>query len=65
MSACVKCGQVFHCTMADGDNGEACWCTTLPPIPAAALTAAGGDGSACFCPDCLQRIAREAGMDSR
>ncbi len=62
MSACVKCGREFHCAMADGENGQPCWCTTLPVIPAPALAAAGGDGSACFCPDCLRRIASDAGL---
>ncbi len=62
MSNCVKCGMTFHCVMADGDNGQACWCTTLPVIPADALARAGGDGSACFCPTCLEAIAREAGL---
>ncbi|MEK0430060.1 MAG: Cysteine-rich [Pseudomonadota bacterium] len=62
MSDCVKCGKSFHCAMADGENGQACWCTAVPVIPASALAAAGGDGSACFCPDCLQAIARGAGL---
>ena len=64
MSTCVKCGQQLHCAMADGDTGQPCWCTGLPPIPVSVLTAAGGDGSACFCPDCLRRIARDAGLVS-
>ena len=50
--------------MADGDTGQPCWCTKLPPIPVSVLTAAGGDGTACFCPDCLARIARDAGLTS-
>lgn len=63
MSECVKCGQVFHCSMADGDQGQPCWCTVLPPIPTVVLTEAGGDGSACFCPQCLNQIAHQAGID--
>ena len=64
MSACVKCGENFHCAMADGDTGEACWCTTLPPIPTTVLTEAVGENNACFCPHCLKRVAHEAGIDS-
>lgn len=62
MSNCVTCRKEFHCAMADGDNGQPCWCTTLPVIPADALAQAGGDGRACFCPECLQAIARGAGL---
>ena len=62
MSECVKCGKPFHCAMADSENGQACWCTQLPVIPASALADAGGDGSACFCPTCLEKIARGAGL---
>ncbi len=62
MSQCVSCGQEFHCAMADGERDQPCWCTTLPVIPGEALAAAGGDGSACFCPACLRRIAITAGL---
>ena len=62
MSDCVKCGKEFHCAMADGERDQPCWCTTLPVIPASVLADAGGDGSACFCPDCLGTIARQAGL---
>ena len=76
MSTCKRCGQSFHCAMADGkqnDTEPPCWCTTLPPIPAAALAAAvpadagsaGTADSTCFCPDCLARIARDAGIERR
>ncbi|MFM8467956.1 MAG: cysteine-rich CWC family protein [Oxalobacteraceae bacterium] len=64
MSHCLHCGKPFHCAMADGEKDQPCWCFTLPAIPASALAAAGGDGSACFCPECLQRIAQQAGVVS-
>jgi len=63
MSACVKCGQDFHCAMTDGVAGERCWCMELPPIPTIALTEAGGTGDACFCQACLKAIAQsDAGV---
>jgi hypothetical protein len=58
MSACVKCGQDFHCAMTDGAAGERCWCMELPPIPTVVLTEAGGRDDACFCPSCLKTIAQ-------
>ena len=48
--------------MADGEAGQGCWCFALPVIPAAALLKAGGDGSACFCPECLRAIAEQTGL---
>ena len=62
MSKCVKCQIEFHCVMADGETGQPCWCFSLPFIPAAALSEAGGDGAACFCPACLQEIADKAAL---
>ena len=62
MSACVKCGNVFHCAMTDGASGELCWCMELPPIPLVALAEAGEAGGACYCPACLHAIAENAGM---
>jgi hypothetical protein len=62
MSKCVKCQREFHCEMSDGEAGQACWCFALPVIPTGALVEAGGDGSACFCPECLRAIAEQAGL---
>lgn len=64
MSSCVKCGEVFHCVMVDGENGKPCWCTAIATIPAGVLAEAGADGSACFCPTCLYQIAEQASIST-
>ncbi len=45
---CNRCGASFGC----GRNDAACWCTTLPPLPAAVLDALKD----CYCPRCLAAI---------
>ncbi len=53
MSECVRCGKAFGCGMVDGDAASPCWCTALPPLPAALL---GRDAAGCYCPDCLAQL---------
>ncbi len=62
MSACKRCGAEFHCAMADGDDGNPCWCTAMPPaVPVPSLDT----DVTCWCPACLkehieQRAAQRA-----
>ncbi|MBN3759966.1 cysteine-rich CWC family protein [Burkholderia sp. Ac-20365] len=44
---CPRCRRVFDC----GARGErsACWCVSMPALPAEALEA----GTGCLCPECL------------
>jgi len=67
MSVCARCGAVFGCAMADGGDGQPCWCTALPavvPVPAPDLARggnpAGQAGAACWCPACLRRHIADA-----
>lgn len=61
MSACVACGNTFQCGMADAGAPDPCWCTLLPPLPAARLQAATAAGpAACYCPDCLRTLVTAA-----
>jgi hypothetical protein len=51
MSVCAQCGKEFSCGMADAAAaGQPCWCSTMPKVPAEALT----PGATCRCPACLQ-----------
>ncbi len=53
MSTCVKCGGKFDCGMVDANAPSPCWCTALPPLPAALL---GREAAGCYCPSCLQGL---------
>ncbi|MCM0044748.1 MAG: cysteine-rich CWC family protein [Burkholderiaceae bacterium] len=53
MSDCVRCGRAFGCGMIDGDATTPCWCTALPPLPAAFV---GRDAATCYCPACLAQL---------
>ncbi len=62
MSACVACGKIFQCGMADAGAPDPCWCTQLPPLPPERLAAANASGqAACFCPACLGALATAGG----
>ncbi|SAK40689.1 hypothetical protein AWB75_00232 [Caballeronia catudaia] len=55
---CERCGAVFRCGMLAGD--AACWCATLPALPADALR----PGIGCLCPACLAaQVERAAAAD--
>ncbi len=57
MSACITCGKPFQCGMADAGAAQPCWCTQLPPLPAAMLEAAAAQGrTGCYCADCLRAL---------
>jgi len=59
MNLCERCGAGFGCAMADPGAAEPCWCSRMPPLPAAAYRLSdGGSASAasCFCPDCLRAL---------
>ncbi|MGR8922031.1 MAG: cysteine-rich CWC family protein [Gammaproteobacteria bacterium] len=49
---CRDCGRSFGC----GRDDPSCWCSELPPLPAAALDPNGD----CLCPDCLERAVTNA-----
>lgn len=57
MSVCARCGATFSCAMADGGDGQPCWCTRLPPVVPVPVPAppAAAMNTACWCPDCLRR----------
>ena len=60
MSACVACGNEFQCGMADAEAPDPCWCTKLPPLPAAQAQAAARRGhTSCYCPACLNALLAE------
>ncbi|WP_245254133.1 cysteine-rich CWC family protein [Paraburkholderia sp. LEh10] len=44
---CPRCRRVFDCG-ARGDR-SACWCASMPALPADVLEA----GTGCLCPECL------------
>ncbi len=65
MSACITCGKSFQCGMADAGAAQPCWCTQLPPLPAAMLEAAAAQGrTGCYCADCLRALV-DANGDGR
>ncbi len=61
MSECARCGKSFQCSMADVGTPEACWCTTLPLLPADLV---GRDAAGCYCPDCLHALLAGAHRDT-
>jgi hypothetical protein len=50
MAQCPACQQQFSCG-ADQHSDQPCWCSLLPP-----LANAGPAATACYCPDCLERL---------
>ncbi len=48
---CARCGVVFVCGVAKGD--DVCWCMGLPNIITLDDRGAGA-ASACMCPSCLK-----------
>lgn len=48
---CPRCGRVFACGMLSG--ASRCWCADMPAV------VPDGDGTSCYCPDCLRRVAAE------
>jgi hypothetical protein len=52
MAQCPACRQQFSCG-ASQHASQPCWCSRVPSLAGASLTAAG-----CYCPDCLQRLLR-------
>jgi hypothetical protein len=51
--------------MADAGAPDPCWCTRLPPLPAALPEAAARHGNArCYCPACLQALVSDSGSSS-
>jgi hypothetical protein len=48
LKICSRCGASLEC----GAKLNACWCQTLPPLPAARLN----DASDCYCPRCLGEL---------
>jgi hypothetical protein len=54
--SCTRCGAAFGCGRNDAD----CWCSTVPPLPAAALDQLQD----CYCQRCLAEIAAAAHVPS-
>lgn len=53
MVQCPACQQQFSCG-AGQHADQPCWCSLLPP-----LANAGPAATACYCPDCLERLVRQ------
>ena len=51
-AVCPGCGRRFVCGMETGH--EECWCMKRPVLPLEA-----GEGGACLCPDCFDRLISE------
>ncbi|WP_227243386.1 cysteine-rich CWC family protein [Paraburkholderia caribensis] len=51
---CPRCRRVFDCGGRGGR--EACWCVSMPVLPATALDASTG----CLCPECLADVIARA-----
>lgn len=49
VNSCPRCGRLFTCGMAAGE--DVCWCVAHPPI-----FAVPGADAACYCPDCLAEL---------
>ncbi|MFB0936585.1 MAG: cysteine-rich CWC family protein [Propionivibrio sp.] len=51
-AVCPVCGRHFVCGMEAGQ--EECWCMERPVLPLEA-----GEGGACLCPECFDRLISE------
>ncbi len=51
-TVCPGCGRHFVCGMEAGQ--EECWCMERPVLPLEA-----GEGGACLCPECFDRLISE------
>ncbi len=51
-AVCPVCGLHFVCGMQSGQ--EECWCMERPALPLE-----DGEGGACLCPECFDRLIRE------
>ena len=51
-TVCPVCGRHFICGMEAGQ--EACWCMERPVLPLEV-----GEGGACLCPECFDRLLSE------
>ena len=51
-TVCPSCGRHFVCGMEAGQ--EECWCMERPVLPLEA-----GEGGACLCPECFDRLISE------
>jgi hypothetical protein len=64
-STCPGCGFVFACGAELAKSGKGrCWCMEMPaglPLP----KTESGEGGACYCPACLEKLRQGEDLSGR